>query len=56
VGRILSISEVIGGGGGFYSNSISAVQLRTGAGGAPPIQAGQLQLIMQLQVTYELVD
>lgn len=56
VGKILSISEVIGGGGGFYNDSISAIQLGMGAGGAPPIQAGRLRLTMQLQVTYELVD
>lgn len=56
VGKILSISEVIGEGGGFYSDTISAVQLGMGAGGAPPIQPGQLRLTLQLQVTYELVD
>ncbi len=41
VGRILSISEVIGSGGGFYGNSISAFQLGLGGSGAPPVQPGQ---------------
>lgn len=56
VGRILSISEVIGSGGGFYGNSISAFQLGLGGSGAPPVQPGQLRITMQLQITYELVD
>ena len=56
VGKILAISEVVGGAGGFYNNSISNFQ--TGMGGAErtPIQPGQLRLTMQLQLTYELVE
>jgi uncharacterized protein YggE len=56
VGRILSISEVIGGAGGFYNNSISSFQLGLGGTDRTPIQLGQLRLTMQLQITYELVD
>ncbi len=56
VGRILSISEVIGGSGGFYANSISSLQLGLGGADRTPIQLGQLRLTMQLQITYELVD
>ena len=56
VGRILSISEVIGGTGGFYNNSISTLQLGVGGAERTPIQLGQLRLAMQLQITYELVD
>lgn len=56
VGRILSISEVIGGAGGFYSNSISSFQLGLGGADHTPIQLGQLRLTMQLQITYELVE
>jgi uncharacterized protein YggE len=56
VGRILSISEVIGGAGGFYNNSISSFQLGLGGADRTPIQLGQLRLTMQLQITYELVD
>jgi uncharacterized protein YggE len=58
VGRIVSISEVIGSNGGFYSNQFA--QFSTGMGGNgslnTPIEPGQLRLTMQLQVTYELVD
>ena len=57
VGRILSISEVIGSNGGMYSNQFT--QFSTGAMGGginSPIEPGQLRLTMQLQVTYELVD
>jgi uncharacterized protein YggE len=57
VGRIVSISEVIGNNGGFYSNQFT--QFSTGMGGGrmdAPIEPGQLRLTMQLQVTYELVD
>jgi uncharacterized protein YggE len=57
VGPIVSISEVIGSNGGFYSNQFT--QFSTGMGAArmdTPIEPGQLRLTMQLQVTYELVD
>jgi uncharacterized protein YggE len=57
VGPIVSISEVIGNNGGFYSNQFT--QYSTGMGGGrmdAPIEPGQLRLTMQLQVTYELVD
>jgi len=56
VGRILSISEVIGSAGGFYGNSISSFQLGLGGADRTPIQLGQLRLTMQLQITYELID
>jgi uncharacterized protein len=57
VGKIISISEVIGNTGGFYNNQFT--QYSTGVGGGraeAPIEPGQLRLIMQLQVTYELVE
>lgn len=57
VGPIVSISEVIGSNGGFYSNQFT--QYSTGMGGGrmdTPIEPGQLRLTMQLQVTYELVE
>ena len=54
VGQVLSISEVIGGMGGYYGNQFSAVQADKGGGGVAPIQPGQLNLTMQIQITYEL--
>ena len=57
VGKIISISEVIGSPGGYYSNQFT--QSSTGMGGglaAAPIELGQLRLCTQLQVMYELVE
>ncbi len=54
VGPVLSISEVIGGMGGYYGNQFSAAQADKGGGGVAPIQPGQLNLTMQIQITYEL--
>ena len=56
VGKVLSISEVIGNMGGYYGNQFSAVQADKGGGGVAPIQPGQLNLTMQIQITYELVE
>lgn len=56
VGEVLSISEVVGGAGGFYNNSISNYQIGMGGAERTPIQPGQLRLTMQLQITYELVE
>lgn len=56
VGKIISISEVVGGAGGFYNNSISSFQIGMGGADRTPIQPGQLRLTMQLQITYELVE
>jgi uncharacterized protein YggE len=56
VGKILAISEVVGGAGGFYNNSISNFQIGMGGADRTPIQPGQLRLTMQLQLTYELVE
>ena len=57
MGKIISISEVIGNTGGFYSNQFTQYSTGMSGGGAEaPIEPGQLRLTMQLQVTYELVD
>jgi len=56
VGKILAVSEVVGGAGGFYNNSISSFQIGMGGAERTPIQPGQLRLTMQLQLTYELVE
>jgi uncharacterized protein len=54
VGQLISISEVIGGNGGFYSNQFSQFSTGLGGGAEAPIEPGQLRLTMQLQVTYGL--
>lgn len=56
VGNVISISEVIGQGGGFFGGSFQSMAAREGlgGGGAGPISPGELELSMQLQITYEL--
>lgn len=55
VGRVISISEVIGQGGGYFGgNFAQAARDGLGGGGAGPIAPGQLSMTMQLQITYEL--
>lgn len=56
MGKILSISEVIGATGGYYNNQFMQSAVGLGGGGGTPVEPGQLRLTMQLQVTYELVD
>jgi hypothetical protein len=58
VGKVLSISEVIGAAGGFYNNQFAQYQVGKGlgGGGSAPIEPGQLKLTMQLQITYELEE
>jgi uncharacterized protein len=53
LGNVVSISEVIGVGGGYYASNF-AEQARAFGGGGAPIAPGQLELIMQLQVVYSL--
>jgi uncharacterized protein len=55
VGAVISISEVIGQGGGYFGGNFAAsARDGLGGGGAGPIAPGQLRLTMQLQITYEL--
>jgi len=53
LGEVLSVSEVIGGVGGAY---YPAVQRAEGMGGGGPILPGELEITMQLQVTYSTVQ
>ncbi len=54
VGGVMSISEVIGQGGGFFGGNFSRMDHEMGGGGAGPISPGELTLTMPLQITYEL--
>lgn len=56
VGPVVSVSEVIASGGYFSSNFAQASQLGLGGGGATPISPGELELTMQLQVTYAITE
>ena len=51
LGQILSISEVVGGNGGYYANSFRNAEA-AGLGGGGPIAPGQLELSMQLQIVF----
>lgn len=54
VGKVLSVSEVIGGAMPYYSNLQTTNAF--GGGGGQPIQPGELEVSTQLQITYEIVE
>ena len=54
VGSVVSISEVVGGNGGYYSSNFAEQARGLGGGSGAPIAPGQLELVMQLQVVYEI--
>lgn len=55
LGPVLSVSEVIGSGPSYNAPSAQAWG-GAGGGGGTPISAGELQLTMQVQVTYAIGD
>lgn len=56
VGDVISISEVVGN-MGFFTGNFSQVSAPTlGGGGGPSLQPGQLSLVMQLQLVYEIAE
>ncbi|MCB0190063.1 MAG: SIMPL domain-containing protein, partial [Caldilineaceae bacterium] len=52
VGQVLSVSEIIGN-SGFYGAANTSAAFGLGGGGTP-IAAGELQLSVQVQVTYAI--
>jgi uncharacterized protein YggE len=54
LGNVVSVSEVIGNGGGYYASNFNVADRAMGGGGATPISPGELELVMQLQVTYAI--
>lgn len=55
VGDVVSVSEVVGGNGAYYtSNFAKASAVGMGGGGGAPINPGELELTMQLQVVYAI--
>ena len=54
VGEVMGISEIIGQGGGFFGGNFSRMALAEMGGGAGPVSPGELNLTMQLQITFEL--
>jgi hypothetical protein len=55
-GGVISISEIVASGGGYYGNtfSTSSKYLMGMGGGAGPVTPGELELTLSLQVVYEL--
>jgi uncharacterized protein len=51
LGNVVSVSEVVGSNGGYYAGNF-AQQARAMGGGGTPVSPGQLDLVMQLQITY----
>ena len=56
VGQILSVSEVVGSGGGLYDSNFSRMEASAGygGGGAGPVSPGELELSLRLQVVYAI--
>ena len=54
VGPVLSISELVGAGGGYYNTNFreAATMLSGYGGGAGPVSPGELELTLRLQVVY----
>lgn len=59
VGAVVSVSEIVGGGGGYYDSNFVAMEAMyrsgLGGGGAGAITPGELELSLRLQVVYELL-
>lgn len=58
LGALVRISEVVGSGGGYYSSNLSQqdAMLQGMGGGAGPISPGELELSLNLEVIYTLVE
>jgi len=54
LGKVLSVSEVVG--GGSYGSPCGAGGQCGGGGGGAPIQAGQMNVTVDVAVVYELTD
>jgi uncharacterized protein YggE len=54
VGDVVSVSEVVGGGGGLYASNFAKPVAQGLGGGGAPINPGELELTMQLQVVYAI--
>ncbi len=56
VGKVLSVSEVIGNAGPYYNTLQTTNAFAGGGGGDTPIQPGELEINVQLQIVYELAE
>jgi uncharacterized protein YggE len=55
VGEVISVSEVVGSGGGYLNSNFAYMEAaKAGLGGGAPISPGELELSMRLQVVYAI--
>lgn len=55
VGEVISVSEVVGSGGGYLNSNFAYMEAaKVGLGGGAPISPGELELSMRLQVVYAI--
>jgi uncharacterized protein YggE len=52
VGDVVSVSEVIGGRGGYYTSVVRETAVAGMGGGGGPIAPGELELTLQLEIVY----
>jgi len=52
VGNVVSVSEVIGGRGGYYTSVVQETAVAGMGGGGGPIAPGELELTLQLEIVY----
>jgi hypothetical protein len=54
---VVSVSEIVGGNGGYYNASnFTQLDRAMGGGGGTPVTPGELDLALQLQVVYTMGD
>ena len=56
LGNVISVSEVIGMGGGYYAGNFAQQARAYGGGGGAPIAPGQLEMVMQLQIVFAIAE
>jgi uncharacterized protein YggE len=55
VGQVVSVSEVVGSGGGYLNSNFAVLEApKAGLGGAGPISPGELELSLRVQVVYAI--
>jgi uncharacterized protein YggE len=54
LGNVVSVSEVVGSGGGYYMGNFAEQTMMRMGGGGTPISPGELELTMQLQIVYSM--
>lgn len=56
LGQIVSLSEVIGASGGFYTGMLASSSFMGGGGGGTPVSPGELEITYQIQTVYAIAE